>query len=394
MTALLAAVEVLCGLTQPDVVVIDGLLDDWQGVKGFEMGAGDGDADPVFRCNYDEDQLYVSVNVFDDRLIRTKANAPGEDHLLFAFGSARIEVWPADAEHGAKRKVSAGSFGKVEVADSLQQKGWSVELAIPLKKIPGWGKGVPSVPFKFELHDADQFVDKKVQAIVGTSSGRLSFAEGSQLYRDFLAEFKLRQADVRLDTLADMDGVRGTERVIWAGRIIGVLSDQYAVLQLPVPAKDVLEVRVVDLSGDKKSILARWVERGNGGSREVLGVFNIKPGGAPVRTFAHEIAKQMGPNKLTNVWSIEPTAELNKPPKGKKKSKAKASKAPKVPGRNAIVIRVGEVAGFTAQSWRELPAEDMQPILLPWGEAREEVWGFQGDEVFGGTLTATRGGTF
>jgi hypothetical protein len=390
VTGLLAAVEILCGLTQPDVIVVDGMLDDWQGVKGFAMGAGDGDADPVFRCNYDENFLYVSVNVFDDRLIRTKQGGAGEDHIVLSFGSSRVDVYPGHSEYNAKRKVTGSGLGKVEVADSLQPKGWSVELAIQLRRIPGWGKGVPTLPFKFELRDADQFVEKKVQSVVGTDSGRLSFAEGAELYKAFLAEFKLKRADVKLDTLAEMDGDPGLERVIWSGRIIGVLSDQYAVLQFPVPAKDVLEVKVVDLSGHKKSILARWVERGNGGSREVLGVFNVKLGGAPVRTFAHEIVKQMGPNRLTNAWSIEPVAELNRGPKGQKKSKAKA-KAPKLPGRNAIVIRVGEVTGFTAQTWREAPAEDMSPILLPWGEAQQEVWAFQGDEVFGGQLTVSSG---
>jgi hypothetical protein len=386
MWVLAALVEIVCALTEPDVIVVDGMLDDWQGVKAFEVGSGRGDADVRFRCNYDPTYLYVSLDVVDDRLIRTAKAGPGEDHVVLAFGGAKVVLYPAQLEYHAKRKLIASGLGKVEAADSLQPKGWSVELAVPLRKIPGWGKGVPTLPFRFEVRDADAFVEKRIQDVVGLSAdtGRLSFAEGAQLFRDFLSQLRLKRADVRLDTLAEMDGEVGLERVIWAGRVIAVLSDQYAVVELAVPPQDVLEVKVVDLSGGKKSVLARWVERGNGGSREVLAVFNLKRGGALQRTFAHEIAKQVGPNRLTNLWTIEPTAELNKPPRGKPR---KGPKKPKLPGKNAIVIRIGEVVGFSAATWRELPAEDMRPILLPWGEVKEEVWAFQGDEVFGGTLS-------
>ena len=41
--------------------------------------------------------------------------------------------------------------------------------------------------------------------------------------------------------------------------------------------------------------------------------------------------------------------------------------------------------GFTApEGWKETPAEDMAPILLPWGEKKQEVWRFAKDGVSGG----------
>ena len=155
MWVLAALVEIVCALTEPDVIVVDGMLDDWRGVTPFEVGSGRGDADVRFRCNYDPTYLYVSLDVVDDRLIRTAKAGPGEDHVVLAFGAARILLYPAQLEYNAKRKLIASGLGKVEAADSLQPKGWSVELAVPLRRIPGWGKGVPSLPFRFEVQDAD-----------------------------------------------------------------------------------------------------------------------------------------------------------------------------------------------------------------------------------------------
>jgi hypothetical protein len=49
-----------------------------------------------------------------------------------------------------------------------------------------------------------------------------------------------------------------------------------------------------------------------------------------------------------------------------------------------LVVKPGEVVGFTPESWNETPATDMVPILLPWGEKKHEIWHFDGDVVSGG----------
>ena len=36
--------------------------------------------------------------------------------------------------------------------------------------------------------------------------------------------------------------------------------------------------------------------------------------------------------------------------------------------------------GFTAESYKESPAEDVIPILLPWGDDRKARYQFRGDE--------------
>src|SRR5262245_38620185 len=149
--------DVPCGGVEPDVIQIDGLLGDWKDVQGqitqdaaHIVGRSasrnwDGPEDLSFitRCNYDDKRLYLAVDVRDERLVRTRKAQPAEDHVVFSFGSRNLVVWPADLHEEIPRVVKWN--GKplqpkmgIEVAESLQPKGWSVEVAIPLKMVPGW----------------------------------------------------------------------------------------------------------------------------------------------------------------------------------------------------------------------------------------------------------------
>jgi len=45
-----------------------------------------------------------------------------------------------------------------------------------------------------------------------------------------------------------------------------------------------------------------------------------------------------------------------------------------------IVVEAGAASGFTQANYQERPAEDMVPILLPWGDERRARYQFSGDE--------------
>jgi hypothetical protein len=172
--------------------------------------------------------------------------------------------------------------------------------------------------------------------------------------------------------MANMDGEPGLERVVVGGRTLGILGEKYYFMTFPVPRKDVLEVKLVDLAGGgKPSILVRYVERGSGGSREVLGVWSLLPDGSFAHPFAHEVAKEGPGGRITDVWTLEPKTEK----KGKRVKKLKGFD---------IVITPGESRGYTKDTWNESPAEDMTPILLPWEKSKKERWRFEGDECSGG----------
>jgi hypothetical protein len=116
---------------------------------------------------------------------------------------------------------------------------------------------------------------------------------------------------------------------------------------------------VLDLAGDgKHSVVIKYIERGGGGSREVLGVWKIV-GPNFRRTFAAELSKQQGPNQIVNraQWIARGRA-------------------------HDLVIEAGTAQGFNAENYKEAPAEDMVPILLPWDGQKKQKFRFRGDEYF------------
>jgi hypothetical protein len=367
------AEDVECQLAEEGVVQVDGLLDDWQGVAGLSQTGVDGerDATVTFRCNYDQDTLYFSVDVRDDLIVRGKG---AEDRISVIVGPDRLDASPAYAEKKARSKSTwNGKAAKgLEVADSLQQGGWAVEAAVPLKRLRGWTKGAATLALRVDFADADLQSMKKHEEVVTTGASRIVFSEALAVYREFLRDMKLKPKDITIDMMVDMDGEPGPERVLVAGRTVGVLADQYYYMKLP-PAKpkDLIDVKVVDLAGAKKhAIVAQWMEHGKVGSREVVGVFVLLRDGSFPMIWAHEITKVHGANKITNTWSLEPRT---KKAKGKKK----------IEGQD-IVVKVGDATGWTEENWQPETVEGMYPILLPWGEKQVEHWHFRGDEAYGG----------
>jgi hypothetical protein len=374
-----ADAEVECGLAQKGTVQVDGLLDDWQGVNGLERHGDDArDAGFTFRCNYDDDTLYVSLDVHDERVIRRKRGDRGaEDTVAITIGKDKLIVLPAYADSGAVAKYSwnGGAISRksgIAVADSLQKVGFSVEASIPFARLRSYGKDVPTLPLAVEFDDADQLHDTKFDEKITTGDARLTFAEGEQLYHQFLDDLKLKPKDVQIDMMANMDGEPGDERVLIAGYIVGVLSDQYYYMKIPAKPKDILAVKVVDLAGEGKfAIVAHYIEYGDGGSREVVAVWNLLRDHSFPIVWAHEVAKKQGKNKITNSWELAP------------KMVGKGKRQKKVPGQD-IIVKVGDAVGWTSDTWNESPAEDMNPILLPWGDKKIEHWHFRGDESYGG----------
>ncbi len=372
-----AASEIVCGLAEKDLVLVDGMLDDWQGVTAQRFAAGAAsDAGMAVRCNYDDAAIYLAIDVSDNQLIRRgKKDKGAEDMLVLAFGARRLELLPADGANGVARKArwaGGGATKGLQIADSLQPRGWSFEIAIPKARLPGFGKGVTQVPLVIELHDADLFSERVAQDVVTSGSGgSLLLEEGAQLYQQVLQDLRIKPKDIWMDKMANVDGEPGAERVIVAGRTVLVLGESYSYMQLPVPRKDILALKLVDLAGEgKTAIVVHYVERGNGGAREVLAVWNVQPDGSFTRPFAAEIAKESPIGRMSCTWALEP--KLVK--KGKKAIKGKGQD---------IVVRAGDVRGFTQESWHEDPAEDVTPILLPWGEVKEQRWHFRGNESFG-----------
>jgi hypothetical protein len=147
-------------------------------------------------------------------------------------------------------------------------------------------------------------------------------------------------------------------RIIMAGHLAAAISDGYVYVELPFKdRKDLKEARVIDLAGDGRyALVLRYTERSAWGARDLIAVYRF--GGDTVsRVFAAETGKSQGANHIDD-----------------KVSYVRRGKA------TDILIEAGSAAGFTAESYKESPAEDVIPILVPWGDARKARYQFRGDE--------------
>lgn len=350
-----ADVEHTCVEGDADVAV-DGMLDDWTGVAKVRAGGTAADASFDVQCMYDDTRLALAINVRDDKVIRVKKGPASEDsvELVLAAGGDPITLSVLPGALGAKPKRTVGGKAVpkwLSVEDTLQDNGFSVEVVVPLAKIPGYSSGTPAITAKATFHDSDQATGKTTDD-VGIAL-KLALAAKSDLLKDFLRAIKAKPGDVKLDQQADVDADhKGTERIVIAGTAVGVLTETFAYVTLPAQsAADLVEVKLIDLRGDGTKLIAATIrQKGNGGSRDVLNLFTVASGVlSPV--VAIEIRKELAGKILASTWKVGSTKVS-----GKK--------------RTELSVVAGPATGFDADNFEEAPAADVEPINLPWDEDR------------------------
>jgi hypothetical protein len=362
----------ICELAEEGVLEVDASLDEWRDFKALSRGRGDADASFEMRCGYDKHRLYVAVRVRDERIIRTgKGESGSDDNLMISLGAGgeskrTVRVFPGT--RGFKPKRVAG--GKIKVEDTLLEDGWAVEVSVPLSSIPGWGPSTPLLQGEVTYRDVDKAGAGPEARLPFT--GSMHFSGSVPALRGFLSTARLAVKDLRLDTLANVDGLPGTERVVSGGKFLGILTDEFAFIELPVESPaDILDVQLVDLDGDRRSsLLAHYRQHGGGGSRELVTVWNLNAQNQLAMSFGFEVAVEQGERRLTNRWSLVPAGVRRAPDKGKRPKKGK-----RVPGTDLLVeVAPDDNKGWSPKSFAQIiPATDVRPIMTPWQSGRRAV---------------------
>jgi hypothetical protein len=349
-----AAADLPCGPAEKGAVELDGLTDDWKDVDGIDAGGRDPNLSFTLKCNVDPTTLYLLVDVRDNYFVRTKAAKPGEDHLELTLGGKKLHIFPGNAAE-IKDKVTPPVKG-LKIMSALQPQGWAIEMGIPLGQVPGFRQGASTIAFVARVDDCDSKAALKTERSVD-SSGSILFAEGESALEGFLKERSLKKSDIFFDHGIAL-GRKSGGRIILAGKYLAAISDGYVYMELPFhDRKDLKDTRIFDLAGDGRGALVmRYVERGGGGAREVLGVYRFD-GDKINRVFAAEVGKSQGTNKIED-----------------KVSYVRRGKA------TDILIEPGAATGFSQATYKEAPAEDILPIMLPWGDDRRARYQFRGDE--------------
>lgn len=345
-------IRVRCDDLSTAELSIDGLLDDWPTPVTARAGTAP-DAAIELRCAWDGSALGLALDVKDDRVVRVAGKPSAkthEDHVDIAVSAGArpvtIAVYPGNAV--AKPRIAAPAG--VAVADSLQPRGFSVEVRVPAAALAGLSDSTPALELAVVFHDADRATggdDTDVELAAAIELG-----DRKDLLDDFLRATRLKKSDLRLDTLADLDpDRRGKERLVAGGAVIGVLTDRFAFVTLPVqrPA-DIKHIDLLPLGPRGLDVISAVVaQTGNGGSRDLLLLWTVWSG--QLQPLAQiEVRKQLGGNLLESGWKI-----------------VKGRRGPE------LWVEPRPAIGWTAETWNEVPADDADPIVVPWDPARGGV---------------------
>jgi hypothetical protein len=339
------AVEVPCSPAEAGTIVLDGLSDDWREVPALQGS----DPGVSLRCNTEGKTLYLAIEVADERVVRTKQAKSGEDHVTLTVGRQRYTLFPAAGAEKAK------AVPATKVASSSNDKGFVIELAFPFGKFAGLGRGLERLPVSLRFDDCDAAASLKTERTV-TVAGELAFTAGESTLDSFLNDRGLTRSHVRWRKPIKVAGKRS--ELILAGKLVAVVGDGYGFVELPVAdGGDVRNPRLVDLAGDgRPTVVLEYTERGGGGERVVLAAFRPEGNGVR-RVFAAEIGKR--------------TSEG-----GRLSSKVDLKRHGKA---TDIVLSAQPAQGLTADTYKEAPASDLVPILLPWAAPKKAVYTFSGD---------------
>jgi len=353
-------------------IQIDGMLGDWSRIRAHRVSGGDGSF--AVRCAHDAHRLYLSVNVRDGHVIRFRNTAPRRnDHLT-------VKLWVGSARHAITlrlfpgvNKIKPRRFWNghrvprdVRIEDTMQRNGWSAEVSIPFRRIRGLHKLIPGVSAHIVYADYDIGIGRKQRAFRGT----LRLPGAAAQMRAFLRTTKLSRGQVRIDRLVNVNSDRAPERVVVGGKIVGVISDSFSYMNLPVrSAKDIAKVRLVDLAGrGRYAIVAQYRQYGGKGSRDVVGVWYVRDSGNIERVLAFEVRVQQGNKVLRNNW------KLTRPGRNRRLRHRRRR-------GHDVVVTAGKATNWDEDSYFLKPSRDVNPILLPWSDDKSSVYVFRGTRV-------------
>jgi hypothetical protein len=196
-----SAADLPCGPAEKGTVQLDGLVDDWNDVEGLDANAKDSDASFTIKCNVEDGKtMLLLVDVRDNYMVRTRPGHPGEDHLSLSFNGHPLLVYPGNARDIPTVARWGSKPAKLKAVSALQERGWAVELAIPMATIPGFRVGMP-IALDAQFADSDSKVHLKTERTVGVT-GNIVFNDagggGGQLDA-FLTDRKLGKGDIWFD---------------------------------------------------------------------------------------------------------------------------------------------------------------------------------------------------
>jgi hypothetical protein len=365
---------------------IDGLLQDWnteftplaETVRG---SIRNGQPKARGGVGYDDDNLYVALEVTDDKLVSTGAAGESDDHaiLLVAFPDRRgayrvrqLALYPGNpGKRAGSVKLDGGRVAGAKIVEAPDDRGFTLEASIPWRAFPEARR--VRVGLRGALRYADADSAKGVQVVIGTSRETQGKAmppiltEPEQgLYVSLIQPKGLPQTP-RFQRFGAVSGSPLFERVAVFGDFLTIVGPgyrggsefYYAELGTHHPS-DVSRLELCDFDGDGHQEILLVKRLGVGSEyQDVLQVLKVGSEGEPAEVFRHEVGFGTVDGRVSNKVVV-----------GRRG------------GRATLTIAQGQSSGFETVGAPE--SVGIKPSLRPWEpiESRTYEWS-------GGTLAQT-----
>jgi hypothetical protein len=383
----LSLVEVPAG-----AIRVDGSLREWARQSPLILGRAPS-AELSVAFAYDDGGLYLGATVRDERLVRTARPGIDEDAIVLTFvtpdgaGWRATEVWlyagrvgesPSSAAIGAlgARPLPAPAVRVVEGPAPGRAPGYVLEAHVPWSAIPGgerWQEARGAIRLRDVDSEARPVVEREPASAVidprrlaEVPPLRPTGGETALLSR-FLASQSIEGRRPRFDLRGNVFGDSRPERVVVVDRFVFVAGAGYrdgaGYAYFDVGASGAEGVRAAelrDLTGDGLAEVLVTVRQSNElGARELLYVLAVDA------------------DRITPLFGVE-TRKETRAGVLQNRVRVVASRRGEPP---SIVQDAPRAEGLTSEDWRERPAADVEPILLPWGEHRARTFRWNGRAV-------------
>jgi hypothetical protein len=359
---------------------IDGQLREWPGrlleLGDTVKGSGKGTRASV-KVAYDDNNLYVVLKIFDDKIVRTKAADDGEDHATFTilfpqprggFVTANVQLFPGKpGKVAGSVKLGGNAVAGAKIVEAPVKGGLEVEALIPWSTFSQAGRMRVGLRGAVSYSDADSPGSIRSVVATGPASGAVPSLrlEAEQALDAALIRGKGlsgRAARVAYGNVAD-DAMY--ERVAVYDNFLTVVGPKYRggkefyFGELGISgSKMVTRLDLADFDGDGKDEI--FVQKRLGGSdrfREIVTVLKLGADGAPWLAFVHEVGIKTPDLQILNKVSL-------------------AKKA-----KSEITIEQGEVEGVDPAEYSEVMPSDMPSALLPWQTVGKRMFKWDGKAI-------------
>jgi len=357
---------------------VDGALKEWKGARFQELGKGD-DSSLRFALATADEGLYIAAELRDDKLV---FGDKGDALVLTiqmpdraALVKSELSLLPGESGKSKARALLAvdGRAAKPEPGVSVVEgpreagPGYVIEAFVPWKLVRGaeiWEQGRGSLRF-VDVDGARASHSVATAELLRGTLPRFVLGEGNQdLLGSFVQEHDLVGVTPRYDLRADVSGDKRPERVVVVDRYVAVYgpgykegtSYNYYVLPYGVGGA-LIDAELVDLTNDGRAELAARVRQQNPlGKREVWLALTLDENSIQA-VFGVELKKEIQGGFVENTLALAP-AQAGKP--------------------RRIDVKVGRALGLDANTYREAPATDAEPILLPWEAVAARSYAYDG----------------